>query len=305
MSVFNVALKIVGAGLFLGAASFVHFRGRVRHRFSRQLTDHSTFMAPLNALLYWSSAVPAKTYHDPDSFPALKPLEDSWPTIRDEALKLLDDGYIRAAAKYNDLGFQSFFRTGWKRFYLKWYDAFLPSARLLCPQTVALLQSIPSIHGAMFAVLPPGGRLVRHRDPFAGSLRYHLGLDTPNSPDCYLMVDGEPYFWRDGEAVIFDETYIHYAENKTQKSRMILFCDVERPLRSRVTTALNRFLINHVFKATATQNIEHEKVGVLNKVFSVVIHIRLLGKRIKAFNKGLYYAIKYALMGAILYWVFV
>jgi hypothetical protein len=30
------------------------------------------------------------------------------------------------------------------------------------------------------ALLPPGGDLA-HRDPFAGSLRYHLGLSTPNS----------------------------------------------------------------------------------------------------------------------------
>ena len=28
----------------------------------------------------------------------------------------------------------------------------------------------------MFASLPPGGRLVQHRDPYAGSLRYHMGL---------------------------------------------------------------------------------------------------------------------------------
>ena len=304
MSVSNLAPKIIVASLFVASALFVHLRGRVRHRFARQLTDHSTFLAPFNALLYLSSAVPAKPYHDVNAFPELKPLQDNWQMIRDEGLKLFDEGYIRAAAKYNDLGFNSFFRTGWKRFYLKWYDTFLPSAQGLCPKTVALLQSIPSVHGAMFAVLPPGGRLVRHRDPFAGSLRYHLGLDTPNSPECYIAVDGETYFWKDGEPVVFDETYIHYAENKTDKTRLILFCDVERPLRSRVITAINRFAIDHIVKATATQNVDNEKVGVLNKIFSVVYHVRLLGKRIKAYNKPLYYVIKYALLGGLLYAIF-
>ncbi|MFX5366545.1 aspartyl/asparaginyl beta-hydroxylase domain-containing protein, partial [Acinetobacter baumannii] len=86
------------------------------------------------------------------------------------------EGFIRAAAKNNDWGFYSFFKGGWKRFYLKWYDDFLPSAQSLCPKTVALLDSIPTVHGAMFAMLPPGGKLGAHRDPFAGSLRYHLGL---------------------------------------------------------------------------------------------------------------------------------
>ena len=87
----------------------------------------------------------------------------------------------------------------------------LASAAQKCPRTVELLNQIPSIKAAMFASLPPGARLVRHRDPYAGSLRYHLGLRTPNSDQCRIFVDGEMYSWKDGEAVMFDETYIHRA----------------------------------------------------------------------------------------------
>ena len=116
-------------------------------------------------------------------------------------MRLFDEGFIRAAAKNNDWGFYSFFKSGWKRFYLKWYDDFLPSARTLCPKTVELLNSIPTVHGAMFAMLPPGGKLGAHRDPFAGSLRYHLGLVTPNSDKCRILVDGVECVWRDGEAL--------------------------------------------------------------------------------------------------------
>ena len=92
----------------------------------------------------------------------------------------------------------------------------------------------------MFASLPPGGRLVRHRDPFAGSVRFHLGLSTPQSEACYIEVDGERYSWRDGEAVLFDETYLHYAENATKHQRIILFCDIERPMRFRLAAWCNR-----------------------------------------------------------------
>ena len=49
----------------------------------------------------------------------------------------------------------------------------------------------------MFAELPPDGQLNPHRDPFAGSLRYHLGLSTPNDDGCHIIVDGEPYSWRE------------------------------------------------------------------------------------------------------------
>jgi beta-hydroxylase len=286
------------------SAAVVHYRGRVRHAFLRQLSDHSTFFAPYSVLMYAFSAVPSRPFLDVRAFPELAPLAENWRTIREEALQLLDAGQIRAAASYNDAGFNSFFRTGWKRFYLKWYEAPLPSARALCPRTVALLESIPSVTGAMFAMLPQGGRLVRHRDPFAGSLRYHLGLVTPNSERCYISVDGERYHWRDGEAVVFDETYIHYAENQCDQDRIILFCDIERPLRSRAVAALNRWVSRHLVKATTTQNVEGERVGAVNVAFGYLYRVRLLGKRIKQWDRRVYYALKWLLFGGLLYLIF-
>ena len=290
---------------FVISGAVVHFRGRVRHKLSRQLLDHSTIMAPYNALMYLFSAVPNKPFIEMRHFPDLAPLRDNWEMIRDEGMQLFDEGYIRAAAKYNDLGFNSFFRTGWKRFYLKWYGDFLPSAEGLCPKTAKLLASIPSVNAAMFALLPPGARLVAHRDPFAGSLRYHLGLSTPNSEDCCITVDGQRYFWKDGEPVVFDETYIHRAENQTGQQRLILFCDIERPMTNRVLQWINRTIGHGMVRAAATQNVEGEKVGVLNRLFGYVYRFRLLGKRIKAWNRTAYYVIKWALLGSLAYAVFV
>jgi beta-hydroxylase len=290
--------------LFAVTAIYVHFRGRVRHGIARQLTDHSTVMAPYNTLMYLFSAVPARPFIDVAHFPELKQLQANWQMIREEGLHLFDEGYIRAAGKYNDLGFNSFFKSGWKRFYLKWYDDFLPSARTLCPETTALLAGIPSVHAAMFAVLPPGARLPSHRDPFAGSLRYHLGLSTPNSELCRIFVDGEPYYWKDGEAVIFDETYIHRAENQTDTTRLILFCDVERPLSNWLARFINRWIGRPFARAAATQNMDGEKVGVLNKLFAYAYRVRLIGKRIKSWNKPAYYAIKWALLVGLLYLIF-
>ncbi|WP_163435864.1 aspartyl/asparaginyl beta-hydroxylase domain-containing protein, partial [Escherichia coli] len=70
----------------------------------------------------------------------------------------------------------------------------------------------------------------------------HLGLVTPNDDRCYISVDGERYSWRDGEGVIFDETYLHYAENQSDQMRIILFSDVERPLNNPLARAFNRFI---------------------------------------------------------------
>src|SRR5262249_52879870 len=127
---------------FAASALAIHYRGRVRLGFGRQLTDHSTIVAPYNVLMYMFSAVPNKPMLPVSAVPDLARLRENWPTIRDEAVNLFDQGRIKAADGYNDWGFNSFFRTGWKRFYLKWYDDPLPSAQRMCPRTVELLQSI-------------------------------------------------------------------------------------------------------------------------------------------------------------------
>ena len=77
---------------------------------------------------------PSKPYLDRSRFPELDELKNNWQTIREEALNLFDEGYIRAALNNNEAGFGSFFKKGWKRFYLTWYDGPLPSAQQLCPR---------------------------------------------------------------------------------------------------------------------------------------------------------------------------
>jgi len=299
-----LAPKFIALYVFIASAMYVHYRGRVRHGFLRQVTDHSTIMAPYNALMYLFSAVPNRPYVDVKQFPELAPLRDNWQLIRDEALSLFDEGHIRAAATYNDLGFNSFFKTGWKRFYVKWYDEPVPSARALCPKTVALVQSIPTVNAAMFALLPPGSKLGAHRDPFAGSLRYHLGLVTPNNDTCRIVVDGQPYFWRDGEPVMFDETFIHTAENRSDITRIILFCDVERPLRLRVVRWLNHVMECTVIRASQTENRPGDGVGALNHIFNYAYRVRLVGKWIKKKSRFAHYTLKWLLIGGLLYLIF-
>ncbi|KGR95049.1 aspartyl/Asparaginyl beta-hydroxylase family protein [Burkholderia sp. ABCPW 111] len=120
---------------------------------------------------------------DESHFPEFAILRREWNTFRDEALALRDDSRIKASGEYDDIGFNSFFRKGWKRFCLKWYDRPHPSALAHRPRSLAILSKIPSVKAAMFAQLPPGGKLGLHRDSYAGALRDHLGLATPNDDE--------------------------------------------------------------------------------------------------------------------------
>ncbi|MDX1805081.1 MAG: aspartyl/asparaginyl beta-hydroxylase domain-containing protein [Alcanivorax sp.] len=296
--------KLLVLYVFIGCGLYVHYRGQIRHKFRRQLLDHSTIMGPYNCFVYATSAVQNLPLLKREAFPDLDLLRDNWQVFREEARNLFDEGYIRRAASDNDLAFHSFFDTGWKRFYLKWYDEAKPSARALCPRSVALVNQIPGINAAMFALLPAGARLGQHRDPFAGSLRYHLGLVTPNDDRCAIYVDGQVHSWRDGEDVVFDETYIHWAENNTDQDRLILFCDVERPLRYRFATWINRLFKRLVVRATGTENMQGDKVGVLNRVFDVVYKGRARAKQLKRRNRRLYYWLKWGLIAAVFYGIF-
>jgi len=258
----------------------------------------------VNTLLYLFSKVKASAYIPVSQFPEMQVLRDNWEIIRDEALSLNADGAIAVATGYNDIGFNSFFRTGWKRFHLYWYGKDLPSAQASCPRTVELLKSIPSVKAAMFASLPPGATLVRHRDPYAGSLRYHIGLVTPNDPKCFIEVDGERYHWKDGEPVMFDETYIHFAANETDHQRIVLFCDIERPVYTKIVQSFNRWFGRNVMSAAASQNVAGEKVGFVNVLFTYFYQLRAQAKKLKAKHRSVYYLGKWVLILGILWAIF-
>jgi beta-hydroxylase len=299
-------MKWFVVGFLVLSVLHIHFRGKVRLPFGRQLFDHSSFMAPINMFMHLFSKVPSTPYIPVREFPELSVLQENWPTIREEGLRLIELKKIKASEQNNDAGFNSFFKTGWKRFYLKWYDASHPSAERMCPQTYALLQGIPSVKAAMFAELPPGAKLNPHRDPFAGSMRYHLGLATPNDDRCFIEVDGQRYSWRDGQGVIFDETYIHWAENASDSDRLILFCDVERPMRFGWMQAVNRWLGRTMMTAAASPNESGDQTGLVSKLFRISYVMGQYRRRYKAWNKTAYKATKVALIvgvAALVYYI--
>jgi beta-hydroxylase len=292
-------MKLALVCFYLLSIFHIHFRGKVRLPFMRQLFDHSSFMAPINLFMHVFSKVPSQPYLALDQFKELEPLQQNWQIIRAEAENLLALKKIKAAEQNNDAGFNSFFKNGWKRFYLKWYDASHPSAEQLCPQTYALLKSIPSVKAAMFAELPPGGKLNPHRDPYAGSLRYHLGLATPNDDRCFIDVDGERHSWRDGQGVMFDETFIHWAINGSESDRIILFCDVERPMRYRWAQGINRWLGRTLMTAAASPNETGDQTGLVSKLFKISFVMGQYRRRYKAWNKTVYKLTKVGLIAGI------
>jgi aspartate beta-hydroxylase len=47
--------------------------------------------------------------------------------------------------------------------------------------------------------------------------------------DCALNVGGEVHEWREGRAVVFDDTYEHEAWNRSDRTRVVLIFDIWNP----------------------------------------------------------------------------
>jgi beta-hydroxylase len=297
----NLMLVIV-VMVALAAASIVYvyrFRGVARYE---SLTEYFRkgwpIFSPLNCALYMTTLPRgSKAALDPADFPELDLLRQNWQTIRDEGMELLRQNYFDATkrpgtAGYYDVGFRSFFKYGWSRFYIKWYGYTHHSARRLCPRTVAILHKVPAVHGAMFAYLPKGAQLTRHADPIAVSLRYHLGLATPNSDACFINVDGHNLSWRDGEVLMFDETYLHYVRNDTDSGRLILMCDVKRPLNP--LGAVFNFFYQGIARASVVPNTPEDRRGLVNRIFRGLAPLLARTKALKSTNRPLYRVIKWS-----------
>jgi beta-hydroxylase len=145
----------------------------------------------------------------------------------------------------------------------------------------------------MFSLLPADGQLTRHLDPIACSLRYHLGLETPNSDDCFINIDGVSHSWENGKALMFDETYPHYARNDSNQFRLILMCDVERPMNF-IGRFIN-FFYKSLMRMTVVPNIEGDKRGFANILFSGLAPVNQKLKALKQSNRKLYTLIKYTI----------
>jgi beta-hydroxylase len=285
----------------IGSITYIcWFRGVTRYASVTEYLRKSWFIfAPLNCLLYiFTQSRARKSIIDTNDFKELAEIREHWQTIREEAVSLYQQQYFESvnnpnSPAYYDLGFRTFFKYGWSKFYLKWYGYTHDSAKKLCPNTVKILEKIPSVNGAMFSILPIGSKLTRHADPMACSLRYHLGLATPNSNNCFINIDGTSYSWRDGEAFLFDETYLHFAKNDSDQYRLILMCDIERPMNF-----IGRFvnlLYKQLVKLTIVPNTTEDKRGFANILFSRLAPIFSKTRQLRDSNKNLYLLIKYTI----------
>lgn len=201
------------------------------------------------------SKVGDKPVHDPSNFEWTRLLEDNWTDIRDEVDEIL---------RYRDVlpNFQDITEDAstisqdddWKTFFLYGYGVKAEENCARCPRTTELIEQVPGMTTAFFSILSPGKHIPSHRGPYKGVLRYHLGLKVPDRAErCRIRVDDQTLHWKEGESMMFDDTYNHEVRNETDQERAILFLDVKRPMHQPMA-GLNDLLLNLLQYTPVVQN---------------------------------------------------
>lgn len=67
--------------------------------------------------------------------------------------------------------------------------------------------------------------LAPHAGPQRAVLRYQLGLVVPEPEACELRVAGTLARWREGEGMLWDDTFEHSAANRGTRPRVVLWLD--------------------------------------------------------------------------------
>lgn len=173
-----------------------------------------------------------RAFFNPASFPWARTLEANWRVMREELDAVL--GRREALPTFQQVSPRQGTLTAddkWKVFFFHAYGHKAHGNCRRCPRTAALLEQVPGMKTAFFSILAPGKHIAPHRGPYAGVLRYHLGLKIPAQADrCRIRVGDEYAHWREGASLVFDDTYEHEVWNDTDEERVILFLDVVRPL---------------------------------------------------------------------------
>lgn len=177
--------------------------------------------------------------------PQLRALEAAYPKIRAEVEALLSEQ--EAMPAYHEINAQSTeiaaTTTGrWNVFMLELlgYRAERNLAR--CPETARALEQVPGRLQAMFSVLDPGKSVPKHEGPYLGYLRYHLAIRVPRDNPPEIRVADQPYVWKEGEGVVFDDSWPHEVINHASEPRVVLIVDIPRPL-PRIPALVNRAIL--------------------------------------------------------------
>ncbi|MGH8398738.1 MAG: aspartyl/asparaginyl beta-hydroxylase domain-containing protein, partial [Gammaproteobacteria bacterium] len=189
--------------------------------------------------------IPAQAWFERSQFPWLAEIESHTDEIRAELLEVLrgDEGFRpfiemernHAGTKYwESLNYS----PNWNAFFFYRDGRRFDENCKRCPVTSGILDNLPLSRVAehspetFFSVLKPGAHIPPHTGVINTRLVTHLPLIIP--PDCGIRVGNETRGWKEGECIVFDDTFEHEAWNKSDQTRVVLIFDIWNPFLTEV-----------------------------------------------------------------------
>lgn len=226
---------------------------RFRHALDVQLGRRRLFQHQPLVLNY--PYLPPIQYFDRAHFPWLDRLEAATPVIRAELQALLASGgagfapYVQypRGAPVNQWA-QLNHNDAWAARFLWQHGVKDEAMCALCPQTAAVLESLPLLDlpgrgpVAFFSLLKPGAHIPPHTGATNIRSIIHLPLIVPVEGDrrCTFRVGNDTRPWVEGQAFAFDDTIEHEAHNPTSSLRAVLIIDTWNPFIPPAERALVR-----------------------------------------------------------------
>jgi aspartate beta-hydroxylase len=217
------------------------YRVEELQRFRPYLETHWNFKIPihqhpLQRPRNYFPGLSANALHNAADFPWTATLEEAYPVIREEMLAARG----RARKHQQNLVDQG----SWNVLYFYSSGRRVDEAHELCPQTSAILRSIPGLGDAgqvYFSIHSPGTHVTPHCGTTNTRLRCHLGLVIPDG--CRIRIGTEIVRWQEGRCLIFDDSFEHEVWHDGDRDRVVLILDVWHPeLRPSETWAIHELI---------------------------------------------------------------
>jgi len=183
--------------------------------------------------------LPTAPFLDATLQPWTPRLREAHTQVREEALSVLLEGraledFIKVRDGDRIDNYLGGLQPSWDAFFFYRHGKRYDENHHRCPRTSALLESIDLVRipgqtpEICFSVLAPGTHILPHHGVTNARTVMHLPLIVP--PQCALnLVERGTHHWVEGEPVMFDDTFLHEAWNRSDSPRVILLMDCWNP----------------------------------------------------------------------------
>lgn len=224
--------QLRGAGIDAGTAT-----PRVAEALRMVAGEHPLYLQQPS--MFYFPGLAQRPFFERTDFEWAPAIEAATDSIRAELLAMIDNSsdrfgpYVTASPDRPPPNNPLLDKPDWGAAWL-WKDGVIAGGMdELCPATLAALELAPQpaiparAPIALFSRLTPGTHIQPHHGLLNTRLICHLPLIVPDG--CSIRVGAENRSWREGEMLIFDDSFEHEAWNRGASDRTILLFEIWRP----------------------------------------------------------------------------